>query len=67
MDGCFLFWLQSQDSNLRPVAVPGSAIAHRSALGTRRPLPLAQVAPPATGGAPLAPLPEPRGRLKLAS
>ena len=38
-----------------PVAVPGECPCRRSGCVPRRPLPLAQVAPPATGGAPLAP------------
>ena len=37
------------------VAVPG-ALLGANACVAHRPLPLAQVAPPATGGAPLAPL-----------
>ena len=62
--GDCLFWLRRQDSNLRPVAVPGRRCVRRSGLAPCRPRPLARVAPPAPGGAPLAPLREPGGRLK---
>ena len=60
----WFLWLRRQDSNLRPVAVPGRRCVRRSGLAPCRPLPLARVAPPAPGGAPLAPLREPRGRPK---
>ena len=38
-----------------PVAVPGVFFARRSGLESRRPLPLARLLPPATGGSRLAP------------
>ena len=48
---------KTNDEYVFPVAVPGRCFARRSGLASRRPLPLAQVAPPATGGAPIAPPP----------
>ena len=44
------------DDDTFTVAVPGSRFASQSRLASCRPLPLAQVAPSATGGAPIASL-----------
>ena len=48
------------DEYVFPVAVPGRCFARRSGLASRRPLPLAHLLPPATGGSRLAP-PPPNG------
>ena len=64
----WFLWLRRQDSvcacdghlaksvlRISPVGVPGECPWRWSACVPRRPRPLAQVAPPATGGAPIAP------------
>ena len=48
---------KTSDEYVFPVAVPGRCGVRQSGLASRRPLPLAQVASSATGGAPIAPPP----------